>query len=39
MRGVKKTGALTTTSALRGCFADRKVREEFLALLQRQTAW
>jgi GTP cyclohydrolase I len=39
MRGVKKTGALTTTSALRGCFADRKVREEFLALLQRQTSW
>jgi GTP cyclohydrolase I len=39
MRGVKKAGALTTTSALRGCFADRKVREEFLALLQRQTAW
>ncbi len=39
MRGVKKPGAMTTTSALRGCFADRKVREEFLALLRRQTAW
>ena len=39
MRGVKKAGALTTTSALRGCFADRMVREEFLALLRRQTAW
>lgn len=39
MRGVKKAGALTTTSALRGCFADRMVREEFLALLNRQTAW
>lgn len=39
MRGVKKPGALTTTSALRGCFADRKVREEFLALLRRQTSW
>jgi GTP cyclohydrolase I len=39
MRGVKKPGAMTTTSALRGCFADRKVREEFLALLSRQTAW
>jgi GTP cyclohydrolase I len=39
MRGVKKPGALTTTSALRGCFADRKVREEFLALLRRQAAW
>jgi GTP cyclohydrolase I len=39
MRGVKKPGALTTTSALRGCFADRMVREEFLALLRRQAAW
>jgi GTP cyclohydrolase I len=39
MRGVKKTGALTTTSALRGCFNDRKVREECLALLQRNTTW
>jgi GTP cyclohydrolase I len=39
MRGVKKPGALTTTSALRGCFADRKVREEFLALLRRTAAW
>ena len=39
MRGVKKAGALTTTSALRGCFADRLVREEFLALLRRQTTW
>jgi GTP cyclohydrolase I len=39
MRGIKKTGALTATSALRGCFADRLVREEFLALLNRQVAW
>jgi GTP cyclohydrolase I len=39
MRGVKKPGALTTTSALRGCFADRMVREEFLALLSRKAAW
>lgn len=39
MRGVKKTGALTTTSAIRGCFSDRKVREEFLALVRRQHAW
>ena len=39
MRGVKKPGALTTTSALRGCFAEREVRSEFLALLRRQTAW
>ncbi len=39
MRGVKKAGALTTTSALRGCFADRLVREEFLALLRRQQTW
>lgn len=35
MRGVKKPGALTTTSAIRGCFHDRKVREEFLDLLRR----
>jgi GTP cyclohydrolase I len=39
MRGVKKPGALTSTSALRGCFADRKVREEFLALVRRQHTW
>ena len=39
MRGVKKTGALTTTSALRGCFNDRKVREECLALIRRNVAW
>jgi GTP cyclohydrolase I len=39
MRGVKKPGALTTTSALRGCFADRMVREEFLALLSRKATW
>jgi GTP cyclohydrolase I len=39
MRGVKKPGALTTTSALRGCFTEREVREEFLALLRRETAW
>ena len=39
MRGVKKAGALTATSALRGCFSDRKVREEFLALVRRQQNW
>jgi GTP cyclohydrolase I len=39
MRGIKKPGAMTTTSALRGNFADRKVREEFLALLRRQATW
>lgn len=33
MRGVEKPGAYTTTSALRGCFADKVVREEFLDLL------
>ncbi len=33
MRGVEKPGAYTTTSALRGCFADKAVREEFLDLL------
>lgn len=39
MRGVKKPGAQTTTSALRGCFNEREVREEFLALLRRDRAW
>ncbi len=33
MRGVKKPGALTVTSAIRGSFHDRAVREEFLDLL------
>ncbi|HVT57677.1 MAG TPA: GTP cyclohydrolase I FolE [Thermoanaerobaculia bacterium] len=36
MRGVKKTGALTVTSALRGIFHERPVREEFLDLLRHQ---
>jgi GTP cyclohydrolase I len=35
MRGVKKPGALTVTSALRGIFHERSVREEFLDLLRR----
>ncbi len=35
MRGVKKPGALTVTSALRGTFHLRPVREEFLDLLRR----
>ena len=35
MRGVEKPGALTTTSAIRGCFRDRGVREEFMELLQK----
>jgi GTP cyclohydrolase I len=35
MRGVKKTGALTVTSALRGIFHQKPVREEFLDLLRR----
>ena len=34
MRGVKKPGALTVTSALRGIFHQRQVREEFLDLLR-----
>ncbi len=34
MRGVKKPGALTVTSALRGIFHERPVREEFLDLLR-----
>jgi GTP cyclohydrolase IA len=35
MRGVKKPGALTVTSALRGIFHQRSQREEFLDLLRR----
>ncbi len=34
MRGIKKAGTSTTTSAIRGVFEDRAVREEFLSLLQ-----
>ncbi len=33
MRGVKKSGALTVTSAIRGIFFNKPVREEFLDLL------
>jgi GTP cyclohydrolase I len=36
MRGVKKPGALTVTSAIRGSFHNRPVREEFLDLLRRK---
>jgi len=36
MRGVKKSGALTVTSAIRGSFHNRPVREEFLDLLRRR---
>lgn len=35
MRGVKKPGALTVTSALRGLFHNKPLREEFLDLLQK----
>lgn len=35
MRGVKKPGALTVTSAIRGIFHERPIREEFLDLLRR----
>ena len=34
MRGVKKPGAVTVTSALRGAFHKRPVREEFLDLVR-----
>ena len=34
MRGVKKPGAMTTTSAIRGVFSERPAREEFLDLLR-----
>jgi len=36
MRGIKKPGALTVTSAIRGIFYNRPVREEFLDLLNRR---
>lgn len=36
MRGVKKSGALTVTSAIRGIFHQRPVREEFLDLLRHE---
>jgi len=39
MRGVKKPGALTVTSAIRGCFEDRRVREEYLSFLARTKEW
>lgn len=35
MRGVKKPGVMTVTSAIRGAFHDKPVREEFLDLLRR----
>ena len=35
MRGVKKPGAVTVTSAIRGIFLQKAVREEFLDLLRR----
>jgi GTP cyclohydrolase I len=36
MRGVKKPGAMTVTSAIRGSFYRKEVREEFLDLLRRR---
>ncbi len=36
MRGVKKPGALTVTSALRGSFHEKPVRQEFLDLLRKR---
>ena len=35
MRGIGKPGATTTTSALRGAFADQRTRQEFLDLVRR----
>jgi GTP cyclohydrolase I len=35
MRGVKKAGAQTITSAIRGIFHERPIREEFLDLLRK----
>jgi GTP cyclohydrolase I len=37
MRGVKKPGASTITSAVRGAFLDRATREEFFELLHRRS--
>jgi len=36
MRGVKKPGAVTVTSSIRGIFHQKAVREEFLDLLRRR---
>jgi GTP cyclohydrolase I len=36
MRGIKKPGAVTVTSAIRGIFHERPIREEFLELLARR---
>jgi len=36
MRGIKKSGAMTVTSAIRGIFHNKPVREEFLDLLNRR---
>jgi GTP cyclohydrolase I len=38
MRGVRKPGAVTVTSAIRGIFHQKPVREEFLDLLRRGDA-
>jgi GTP cyclohydrolase I len=35
MRGIKKPGAVTVTSAIRGIFLQKAVREEFLDLMRR----
>ena len=37
MRGVEKPRAYTTTSAIRGCFEDKVVRQEFLDLLMKDS--
>ena len=38
MRGIKKPGAVTVTSALRGIFLQKAVREEFLDLMRHRGA-
>jgi GTP cyclohydrolase IA len=38
MRGVQKTGAVTTTSSVRGCFeTNSKTRAEFFSILHGST--
>ena len=35
MRGIEKVGAATSTSAIRGCFEEQRVRDEFFELIRK----